>query len=205
MRTITHAAYHASVELAREKGAFPLFDAERYLAGDFAARLPPDLRDAIAVHGLRNSHLTAIAPAGSISLLAGNVSSGIEPVFDSDFRRAVRIAHDDVQSVLATDYACALYRGDTAAQGRPPGFVAAANVAPEEQLAMQAELQRHVDGAVSKTVYVAHPLHPTAVTSLYERAHDLGLKGCTMYGPNAARGAVLQPIVDRCCVEPLVQ
>jgi ribonucleoside-diphosphate reductase alpha chain len=204
MRTITHAAYHASVELAREKGAFPLFDVERYLAGDFAARLPPDLRAAIAAHGLRNSHLTAIAPAGSISLLAGNVSSGIEPVFDSDFRRAIRIARDNVQSVLATDYACALYRRVTGARERPSGFVAAADVAPEEQLAMQADLQQHVDGAVSKTVYVARPLESTAVASLYERAHKLGLKGCTMYGASAARGAVLQPIADRCCVEPVV-
>jgi len=92
MRTITHAAYQASIELAREKGAFALFRADAYLAGGFASRLPPDLRDRIASHGIRNSHLTAIAPTGTISLLAGNVSSGLEPAYGADYLRRLRVA-----------------------------------------------------------------------------------------------------------------
>src|SRR5690606_9721878 len=82
MRTICHAAYGASIALAREKGPFPFFDRDAYLAGEFVRALPEDLRDGIATNGIRNSHLTAIAPTGTISLLANNVSSGIEPVYD---------------------------------------------------------------------------------------------------------------------------
>ncbi len=89
MRTICHAAYRESIAIAQEKGCFPDFDRERYLEAPFIRGLPADIRDGIARHGIRNSHLLAIAPTGTTSLLAGNVSSGIEPVFASDYRRTV--------------------------------------------------------------------------------------------------------------------
>ena len=199
MRAIAHAAYQASVELAREKGAFPLFSADPYLRAGFASRLPLDLRDRIARHGIRNSHLTAIAPAGSISLLAGNVSSGLEPAYAADYVRRVRIGERDVADVLATDYACALYRRQNRT-GVPPAFVAAHDVAPDDHLAMQAVLQAHVDNAISKTLNVPRTFEFERFAPLYEQAYRLRLKGCTAYRPHAREGRVLTPLADsRCC------
>jgi ribonucleoside-diphosphate reductase alpha chain len=200
MRTITHAAYHASVELAREKGVFPLFRAEPYLAAGFTSRLPFDLREKIARNGIRNSHLTAIAPAGTISLLAGNVSSGLEPAYGVHYLRRVRIAEDDVRDVAVTNYACALYR-QQGGKAVPPGFAAAHEVAPEDHLAMQAELQAYVDNAISKTLNVAQEFPFERFTSLYDRAYRLRLKGCTAYRAHARAGRVLEMMQPPTCCE----
>lgn len=185
-------------DAAREKGPFPLFDRSRYLACGYASRLPPDLRDAIAAEGIRNSHLLAIAPTGSISLLAGNVSSGIEPAYAADCLRCM-CCEDGVREVEATDYACALYRRGRA-ETIPPAFVRAHEVAPETQLAMQAELQQYVDNAISNTLNVPRDLPYERFAPLFERAYRLGLKGCTAYRPHARAGAVLE-ITERtaCC------
>lgn len=191
MRTICHAAYRASAALAREKGAFPLFETGPYLAGEFASALPQDIRDAIRRDGMRNSHLTAIAPAGTISLLAGNVSSGLEPVYAADCTRSVRLADDRIESFEVTDYACALYRGVGATALLPPAFVAAADIDPRAHLAMQAALQPHVDNAISKTINVPEDLDFEVFCSLYEEAYALGLKGCTTFRPNPVTGSVL--------------
>ena len=191
MRTICHAAYRASAALAREKGAFPLFETEPYLAGEFVSALPQDIRDAIRRDGMRNSHLTAIAPAGTISLLAGNVSSGLEPVYAADCTRSVRLADDRIESFEVTDYACALYRGSGATEALPPAFVAAADIDPRSHLAMQAALQPHVDNAISKTINVPEDLDFEVFCSLYEEAYALGLKGCTTFRPNPVTGSVL--------------
>jgi ribonucleoside-diphosphate reductase alpha chain len=200
MRTITHAAYHASVALAREKGAFPLFRKDAYLHGGFASRLPPDLRDNIARDGIRNSHLTAIAPAGSISLLAGNVSSGLEPAYAADSLRRMRIAGDAVRDLLVTDYACALYRR-RGGKDVPPAFVAAHEVAPEQHLAMQAELQPHIDNAISKTLTVPRRFPYTLFAPLYDRAYRFHLKGCTVYRSHARKGRVLEVAESPACCE----
>ena len=199
MRTITHAAYHASVELAREKGAFPLLRKDLYLCEGFASRLPPDLRDNIARYGIRNSHLTAIAPAGSISLLAGNVSSGLEPAYAADHLRRLRIA-DAVREIQVTDYACAIYR-QRGGKGVPPAFVAAHEVSPEDHLAMQAELQAHVDNAISKTLNVPREYPYARFAPLYEHAYRLQLKGCTAYRAHARRGRVLEAAESPACCE----
>src|SRR5208282_3696977 len=135
MRTICLSAYRASAAIAREKVAFPLFRADAYLHGEFVRALPPDIRDAIAAHGIRNSHLTAIAPAGTISLHADNVSSGIEPVFAARFQRNARL--------------------ESGERALPPALVTATAIAPEAQIALQAALQPYVDNAISKTVNVA--------------------------------------------------
>ena len=200
MRTMAHAAYQASIALAREKGAFPLFRPGAYLAGGFASRLPPDLRDRIAAHGIRNSHLTAIAPTGTISLLAGNVSSGLEPAYGADYLCRVRFTEHEVRGVEVTDYACALFRrrGGTRV---PPAFVAAHDVTPEDHLAMQAELQAHVDNAIAKTINVPRRFSFAHFAPLYEHAYRLGLKGCTAYRAHARDGAVLDAAQPPACCE----
>jgi ribonucleoside-diphosphate reductase alpha chain len=203
MRTVCHAAYEASVALARERGPFPFLEREPYLRAPFVTALPAPLRDAITRDGIRNSHLTAIAPAGTISLLAGGVSSGIEPVFHARYRRTLREAHGATRELELEDPVLVAWR-TRGGSGLPPGFVDAAGVSADEQLAMQAAVQEHVDNAISKTVTVPAATSFEAFRSVYEHAYRLGLKGCTVYRPGTIRGAVMQPPADRpdgphCC------
>jgi len=205
MRAITEAAYWASVEIARERGAFPLYDSERYLAAPFVHGLPPDLTAAIARDGIRNSPLPAIAPAGTISLLAGNVSSGLEPVYALHYERGVRRADGSVLRVPVESYALAEYvrlRGRDAPLSA--AFVTSDDVDPNAQLLMQATLQAHVDNAIAKTVSVPADTPFAEFAAIYRRAYALGLKGCTVYRPNAVTGAVLSasPTAERCCELP---
>lgn len=201
MRRVRDAAYRTSVELAREKGAFPRFDAEAFLASGFAQRLPADIRDAVAVHGIRNSHLLAVAPAGTISLLANNVSSGIEPVFAATAERRVLGADGRYTTHFVDDCACRLWtrQGKSA---RPPAFVEARQLDPRAHLLMQAALQPYVDNAISKTINVAADLPFAQFQDLYREAHALGLKGCTVFRPNPVTGAILSDTADTatpCC------
>ena len=192
MATIQRAAYLASTELAREKGAFPLFEREPFLAAPGVARLESDIRAAISRNGMRNGTVTAIAPTGTISLLAGNVSSGIEPIFDLTYRRRVLRADGTAEEDVVSDYAYALYRSLKGADAPlPPTFVTANALSPKAHLAMQAALQRHVDGAISKTINCPEDMPFEAFRDIYARAHALGLKGCTTYRPNPVTGAVL--------------
>ena len=192
MATIERAAYLASAGLAREKGAFPLYDAERFLAAPHVQRLPEDVRSAIAQHGIRNGLLTSIAPTGTISLLAGNVSSGVEPVFDFRYERRVLERDGSSRTETVEDYAHALFREKFgAAAPLPPAFVTAEQLTPREHLEMQAALQRHVDSSISKTINCPAGLSFEAFKDVYLQAYDLGLKGCTTYRPNAVTGSVL--------------
>jgi ribonucleoside-diphosphate reductase alpha chain len=205
MRAVTEAAYLASVEIAREKGAFPLYDAERYLATPFVRALPPEIGSAIARDGIRNSHLTAIAPAGTISLLAGNVSSGLEPVYALHYERGVRQVDGAVVNVPVESYALAEYlrlRGND--EPLTDAFVTIAEIDPDAQLRMQAVLQAHVDNAIAKTVNVPADIPFAEFAATYRRAYAVGLKGCTVYRPNAVTGAVLSasPTAERCCELP---
>ena len=205
MQAVTEAAYWASVEIAREKGSFPLYDAERYLAAPFVQALPSGLTAAIERNGIRNSHLTAIAPAGTISLLAGNVSSGLEPVYALQYDRGVREADGSIVHVPVESYALAEYvriKGEDAAL--TDAFVTIADVGPDAQLRMQAALQDHVDNAIAKTVNVAADIPFAEFAATYRRAYALGLKGCTVYRPNTVTGAVLSasPTAERCCELP---
>jgi ribonucleoside-diphosphate reductase alpha chain len=193
MRVIERVAYAASAELAREKGAFPLFDAERFLAAPNVAALGKDLRAAIRRHGIRNGCLISIAPTGTISLLAGNVSSGIEPVFDYTFTRRVLEADGSVREEAVEDRAHALYRREFGPAAALTGaFVRAADLTPREHLEMQAALQRHVDSSISKTINCPEEISFDAFKGIYADAYDLGLKGCTVYRPNEVTGAVLK-------------
>ncbi|MCI3179237.1 adenosylcobalamin-dependent ribonucleoside-diphosphate reductase [Caulobacter sp. CCUG 60055] len=191
MEVIRDAAYGASIALAREKGCFPAFRREPYLAAPFIQRLPGALRDEIARHGVRNSHLLAIAPAGSISLLAGNVSSGLEPIYAPTWRRTMTTPRGPEVFDL-TDAAVAAWRERSGGDGLPPAFVSAQDLSIEEHLGMQAVLQPFIDNAISKTVTVAEDCPFEIFARTYQQAYDLGLKGCTLYRPNAAMGAVLQ-------------
>jgi ribonucleoside-diphosphate reductase alpha chain len=198
MRAICESAYEASIELARERGSFERFEREPYLAAPFVARLPSRLRDAIARHGIRNSHLTAIAPAGTISLLAGNVSSGLEPVFALEYARDVREPDGAVRRAAVQSYALAQWRalrGDTPI---PDTFQTAASVSADAQIAMQAALQPHVDNAISKTTNVPADIPFAEFQRIYRRAWESGLKGCTVFRPNPIRGSVLSGPEPRC-------
>jgi ribonucleoside-diphosphate reductase alpha chain len=192
MAAIERAAYRASAGLAGEKGTFPLYDAGRFLAAPNVQRLPEDVRAAIARHGIRNGLLTSIAPTGTISLLAGNVSSGIEPVFDFRYERRVLERDGTARTEPVEDYAHALYRGRSGASApRTDAFVAAEELAPRAHLEMQAAVQAHVDSSISKTINCPANLSFEAFKNVYLEAYDLGLKGCTTYRPNPVTGAVL--------------
>jgi ribonucleoside-diphosphate reductase alpha chain len=192
MAAIERAAYLASAELAGEKGAFPLYDAERFLAAPNVRRLPEDVRAAIARHGIRNGLLTSIAPTGTISLLAANVSSGIEPVFDFRYERRVLERDGTARTEPVEDYAHVLYRERLGASAPlTEAFVTAEQLAPSAHLTMQAAMQAHVDSSISKTINCPADLSFEAFKDVYLEAYDLGLKGCTTFRPNAVTGAVL--------------
>jgi ribonucleoside-diphosphate reductase alpha chain len=193
MRRIRDAAYRASVALAREKGAFPLFDRDAYLAGEAIAELPEDIRADIAAHGIRNALLTSIAPTGTISLMADNVSSGLEPVFSFSYLRNVLMPDGTRRTEEVSDYAYRLHRrmfGEAAAL--PDSFVDAQRLSPAEHVVMQAAVQKYVDASISKTINVPEDISFEAFKTVYQQAYDLGCKGCTTYRPNDITGAVLE-------------
>lgn len=192
--TMRNAAYGASVDLARERGAFPLFNARDYLAsGTFASRLPADLQDAIQRDGIRNSHLMSIAPTGTVSLaFADNASNGIEPAFSWTYQRTKRMADGSRQTFSVEDHAYRLYRelgGDVDAL--PDYFVNALEMSAHDHLEMMAVVQPYVDTSISKTVNVPADYPFDAFEDLYFEAWRRGLKGLATYRPNATLGAVL--------------
>jgi ribonucleoside-diphosphate reductase alpha chain len=192
MQHICETAYRTSIELASEKGAFPSLEREPHLEGEFVSRLPEDIRAGIRRVGIRNSHLTAIAPTGTVSLLANNVSSGVEPVYRFEHRRRVREADGSLAEYAVSDYAWRLYRELRGADAPlTPAFVTAGELSPFMHLDMQAALQPWVDNAISKTVYVPSEYSFEQFRSLYEYAYDSGLKGCTTFRPNPITGQVL--------------
>jgi len=202
MRTICHGAYRASVALAAERGSFPLFDKARYLEAPFVCRLPADIRDGIARDGIRNSHLCAIAPAGTISLLANNLSSGLEPVYAFAQQRRILRADGSYQSRELNDYALALWRQLRADQPLPPIFLESSALQPEAHLRMQAALQPFVDSAISKTINVPSEYGYEGFEAIYREAYRLGLKGCTAFRPNAVTGSILEAnegVTPHCC------
>jgi len=191
LAVLSHAAYRASVELAREKGAFPLFDRDAYLAGAHVRRLPADIRDGIARYGIRNALLTSIAPTGTISLLAGNVSSGIEPVFAFRHARKILMPDGSRREEQVEDHAARLFRTRFGDAPLPGYFVTAQTLEPADHLAVQAAAQPFIDSAISKTINVPAAIPFEAFEAVYARAYRDGCKGCTTYRPNAVTGSVL--------------
>ena len=191
MHQIARAAYLASVELAKEKGAFPLFDAEGYLASGAMEQMDADVRDAIAENGIRNALLTSIAPTGTISLYAGNVSSGIEPVFAYAYTRKVLQKDGTRSEEEVIDYAVQMWREKMGDAELPDYFVNAQTLAPLEHVRMQAAAQKWIDSSISKTINCPEDISFEAFKDVYMAAWDQGCKGCTTYRPNAVTGSVL--------------
>ena len=189
MMTIRDAAFDSSTALAKEKGSFPLFNANDYLATEYAHSLNAEQRAMIKVHGLRNGLLTSIAPTGTISLLAGNVSSGIEPIFNAGYERNITNPDGSHRTELLEDYAVALWR--SLSDGLPPAFVTVDDLKPVDHLNMAAAVQPFVDSSISKTVNVPEMIDFQSFTSVYEEAYALGLKGCTTFRPNDITGSIL--------------
>jgi ribonucleoside-diphosphate reductase alpha chain len=189
---IEREAYLASAALAAEKGPFPLFDREHYLAGETVAGLGAEVRDAIARHGVRNALLTSVAPTGTISLFADNVSSGIEPVFSFYHTRHVLMPDGSRREEEVEDYAHRLYRRSRGENAPLPDyFVDAQSLTPQDHLVMQAAVQKHVDSSISKTINVPADIPFERFKDVYQEAYALGCKGCTTYRPNEVTGAVL--------------
>ena len=191
LRAIARAAYLASTDLAKEKGAFPLFDREAFLASGTMQAMDDDVRSAVAEHGIRNALLTSIAPTGTISLYAGNVSSGIEPVFAYSYTRKVLQKDGSRTEEEVVDYAVQMWRerfGDTPLPGH---FVNAQTLAPEDHVKMQAAAQKWIDSSISKTINVPEDIGFEAFKDVYMQAYETGCKGCTTYRPNDVTGSVL--------------
>ncbi|PPB79902.1 ribonucleoside-diphosphate reductase class II [Albidovulum inexpectatum] len=191
MHRIAHTAYLASVDLAREKGAFPLFDAEKYLASGTMRQMDEDVREAVARHGIRNALLTSIAPTGTISLYAGNVSSGIEPVFAYAYKRKVLLKDGSRIEEEVVDYAVQLWRERFGDAPLPDWFVDAQTLAPLDHVRMQAAAQKWVDSSISKTINCPEEISFEAFKDVYLAAYESGCKGCTTYRPNPVTGSVL--------------
>jgi ribonucleoside-diphosphate reductase alpha chain len=199
MESIKNAAYMVSCDLAEEKGAFPLFDYDKYSQGQFFKGLSSAVKDRVKAVGLRNSHLLAVAPTGTISLLAGNVSSGLEPVFALKYDRKIRTGKGDetvTEEVRDYAYATLVDSGMDPAEAAKH-FQTADEVSIEGHLQMQACLQRHVDHSISKTVNIPADYPFDKFKDVYKRAHALGLKGCTTFRPSEHIQGILTKTEDR--------
>jgi ribonucleoside-diphosphate reductase alpha chain len=197
LSALMHAAYRASAELAREKGPFPLFDREEFLSRPFVRALPQDILYLIARHGMRNGLLTSIAPTGTISLFAGNVSSGIEPVFAYSYERRVLQPDGTSKQEQVNDFAVDAFRAKFGPEtALPDYFVSAQTLTPEDHLAVQAAAQKYIDSSISKTINVPRAISFEGFKDVYAHAYELGCKGCTTYRPNDVTGAVLSTAQD---------
>ncbi len=191
LHAIARAAYLASVELAKEKGAFPLFDADPFLASDAMMQMDEDVRDQIRTHGIRNALLTSIAPTGTISLYAGNVSSGIEPVFAYAYTRKVLQKDGTRTEEEVVDYAVQMWRDKYGDADLPDYFVNAQTLAPLDHVKMQAAAQKWIDSSISKTINCPEDISFDDFQDVYMQAYETGCKGCTTYRPNDVTGSVL--------------
>ncbi|GGB24833.1 adenosylcobalamin-dependent ribonucleoside-diphosphate reductase [Allosediminivita pacifica] len=191
LKRIARAAYLASVELAKEKGPFPLFEAEPYLASGTMMEMDEDVREAVREHGIRNALLTSIAPTGTISLYAGNVSSGIEPVFAYSYTRKVLQKDGTRTEEEVVDYAVQMWRDKFGDADLPAHFVNAQVLPPEDHVRMQAAAQKWVDSSISKTINCPEDISFEGFKNVYMQAYETGCKGCTTYRPNDVTGSVL--------------
>lgn len=204
MHAIARAAYLASVDLAREKGPFPLFEAGGYLASGNMRHMDQDVREAIAAHGIRNALLTSVAPTGTISLYAGNVSSGIEPVFAYAYTRKVLQKDGSRTEEEVVDYAVRLWRERFGDAPLPAHFVDAQTLPPLDHVRMQAAAQKWVDSSISKTINCPADISFDDFKEVYMAAWDQGCKGCTTYRPNEVTGSVLT-VSETAAVPPAAQ
>ena len=191
MAAIRHRAYLASVDLAREKGPFPLFDRDAYLSGSTIQDLEPEVRAGIAEHGIRNALVTSIAPTGTISLFADNVSSGLEPVFSFSYTRSVLMPDGSRREEEVSDHAVRRWKHSHGNQPLPDYFVDAQSLSPADHVRMQAAVQKYVDASISKTINCPEDISFDDFREVYMMAYETGCKGCTTYRPNEVTGSVL--------------
>ncbi|MHB1947253.1 MAG: adenosylcobalamin-dependent ribonucleoside-diphosphate reductase [Gammaproteobacteria bacterium] len=204
MKVIAETTWMTSIELAKERESFPLFNKEKYLQGNFVQSLTAEIQKSIARDGMRNSHHNTIAPTGTISLLANNVSNGIEPIFSSSYERIVRSAEGGAHSFAVTDYALRLWQTLQKEHKLPPAWVDSQSLEPQDHLQIQAAVQPFIDNAISKTINIPVDFPFEKLTEVYSQAYALGLKGCTIFRPNPVTGSVLTVVppdeeTDRCC------
>ncbi len=201
MQCLAETTWQTSIELAQEKGKFPFYQND-YVQGEFIRHLDASLRHHIEKYGVRNSHHNTIAPAGTISLLANNVSNGIEPVFRPSYVRHMRITENETKTFNVKDYAYHLWLHEKN-EGLPPGWIDANSLTPAEHLAIQAAAQIYVDNAISKTINIPQGFPFEELADVYSSAHALGLKGCTVFRPNDITGNVLEEeqasSTEQCC------
>jgi ribonucleoside-diphosphate reductase alpha chain len=190
MKRISEVTWQTSVDLAQERCPFPLFDKENYLRSEFVMNLPQELRNDIAKKGIRNSHHNTIAPAGTISLLANNISNGIEPIFSSRYDRTVRLLNG-IEKFSVTDYALRVWHSHQNLPTLPPAWVDSQSLLPEDHLQIQGAMQPYIDNAISKTINLPENFPFAKLNEIYMQAYDLHLKGCTIFRPNAVTGSVL--------------
>ena len=198
LKLIRDESYLASAKLAEEKGPFQMYDKEKYLQGEFIRKLPEEILAEIEKHGIRNSHLTSIAPTGTISFTADNVSSGIEPPYDYHYERTV-MEFDGVQKFWIDDYGSKHLgiKGRTIKQG---------SITIAEHLAVLGTAQEFVDSAISKTCNLSPNIDWQTFCDVYRTAYDLGAKGCTTYRPGGKREGILNSKEDKaatCKIDPL--
>jgi ribonucleoside-diphosphate reductase alpha chain len=191
MQRIASVTWQTSIELAKEKAVFPFYH-EDYLCGEFVESLEKDIREQLAKYGTRNSHHNTIAPAGTISLLANNVSNGIEPIFQAEYHRYMRVNDQDTEKFHVQDAVYRLWREAERKNDMPPAWVDVSELTPAVHLAIQSAMQPFIDNAISKTINLPADFPFEQLTDVYTQAYALGLKGCTVFRPNAVTGVVLE-------------
>ncbi|MDB3860796.1 adenosylcobalamin-dependent ribonucleoside-diphosphate reductase [Paracoccaceae bacterium] len=191
MKLIARSSYKESINLAKEKGAFSLFDPEKLTASGNMKQMDDDIKQAVRKFGIRNALLTSIAPTGTISLYAGNVSSGIEPVFAYSYTRKVLQNDGSHIEEEVVDYAVQMWREKFGNAQLPDYFVSAQNLTPSDHVKMQAAAQKWVDSSISKTINCPEDISFDDFKEVYMQAYDTGCKGCTTYRPNEVTGSVL--------------
>lgn len=198
MQKVSEATWQTSIELAQEKEPFPFFKSD-YLEGAFVKTLNLSLREQLAKHGVRNSHHNTIAPTGTISLLANNVSNGIEPIFLASYDRHMRAPEGDTITFAVHDYAYHLWREKNPSETLPPAWQDTQMLMPDAHLNIQAAMQPFIDNSISKTINIPVDFPFKKLTEVYTTAYELGLKGCTIFRPNDITGSVMEVPEERCC------
>ena len=196
LHQIARTAYLTSSEIAKEKGSFPLFDVDNYLSSKSLLGMDKDVRASIAENGIRNALLTSIAPTGTISLYAGNVSSGIEPIFAYSYNRKVLQKDGSHLEEEVMDYAVQMWREKYGEKEFPDYFVSAQTLDPIDHVRMQSAAQKWVDSSISKTINCPVDIDFNTFKEVYMEAWNTGCKGCTTYRPNDVTGSVLSVSVN---------
>src|SRR5579883_1089699 len=189
IKKIAEVTWQTSIELAQEKGVFPFFHKD-YLRGEFVRTLDDSIQRDLARYGVRNSHHNTIAPTGTISLLANNVSNGIEPIFKPEYVRHMRFA-ENTRTFRVKDYALRVWQAGKH-EGLPPAWVDTDTLMPEAHLQIQGAMQPYIDNAISKTINIPVDFPFEKLVDVYTQAYKLGLKGCTIFRPNPVTGSVLE-------------